>query len=90
MLIEFSEGVSTLHSLNLIFGTNVRRLRQLKGLSQERLAEGCGLHRTYISAVERGHRSIALKNIALIASVLEVEPYQLLVPEKSNIISDKG
>ena len=35
-----------------IFGTNVKRYRQALGISQEAFAEKCGLHRTYISAIE--------------------------------------
>ena len=38
-------------------GLNVKRLRREKGWSQEDLADECGLHRTYISGVERGIRN---------------------------------
>ena len=59
------------------FGKNVRKYRLKKGLSQERLAELAGLHRTYISAVERGKRSISLKNIDRIANVLGIKVSKL-------------
>lgn len=62
-----------------VFGTNVRRYRQALGLSQEALAERCGLHRTYISAVECFHRSISLENIQRIADALEIDAYKLFV-----------
>lgn len=39
------------------FGTLVRRTRKAKGLSQERLAELCGMHRNYVGAVERAERT---------------------------------
>ncbi|GAA0124416.1 helix-turn-helix transcriptional regulator [Clostridium sp. CTA-19] len=59
------------------FGLNVKKHRQNKGYSQEKLAEITGLHRTYISSVERGTRSISLNNIEKIAQSLEVEIYKL-------------
>lgn len=67
-----------------VFGDNVRKFRQERQLSQEAFAEKCGLHRTYISAVERHRRSISLNNIQKIADALEVETYRLFVdPEKN-------
>jgi transcriptional regulator with XRE-family HTH domain len=43
--------------LVLRFGELVRRLRLEKGLSQERLAELCGMHRNYVCALERAERT---------------------------------
>lgn len=43
-----------------IFATNVKKYRIEKGLSQEALAELAGLHRTYVSAVERERRNISI------------------------------
>ncbi len=63
------------------FGSNVRKYRESKGLSQEKLAELCELHRTYISSVERGNRSISLGNIEKIARALEVEIHKLFIFE---------
>ncbi len=62
-----------------VFGTNLRKYRQEKGLSQERFAEKCGLHRTYISDIERFQRSISLDNIQKIADALEIETYKLFM-----------
>lgn len=61
------------------FGINVKKYREHKGISQEKLAEETGLHRTYISAVERGVRSISLNNIQKIAFALEIDIYKLFV-----------
>jgi len=61
------------------FGFNVRKYRLEKGLSQEKLGEISGLHRTYISAVERAKRSISLNNIQKIADSLEIEVYKLFM-----------
>lgn len=59
------------------FGKKVRFYRERKGISQEELAFETGLHRTYISDVERGKRSISLKNIEKIAESLGIEIYEL-------------
>lgn len=64
-----------------VFGTNVRKYRNQLGLSQEAFAEKCGLHRTYISAIERFRRSIALENVQRIADALELETYKLFLEE---------
>lgn len=64
-----------------VFAHNVRKYRTLVGLSQEAFAEKAGLHRTYISAVEREKRSIALENIQRIADALEIETYLLFIDD---------
>ena len=61
-----------------VFADNVRYYRTQVGLSQEAFAEKCGLHRTYISAVECYRRSISLENIQRIADALGIETYKLL------------
>ena len=60
------------------FGDKIRELRKQKGLSQEKLAFKSGLHRTYISDIERGSRNVSLKNIGKIAKALGVSPKLLL------------
>ena len=67
-------------SLIHIFAKNVRKYRAEKGLSQEALADLAGLHRTYISAIERERRNISIDNIENIASALDVDAYQLFIP----------
>ncbi len=59
-------------------GINVRRLRKERGYSQEELAFECGLHRTYISGVERGIRNPTVVILERIASALKVPPARLL------------
>lgn len=68
-----------------VFGTNVRYYRLQAGLSQEVFAEKCGMHRTYISAIECFRRSISLENIQRIADALGIEPYKLLLVPKEEI-----
>ena len=60
------------------FGDKLRELRKQKGLSQEDLAFKSGLHRTYISDIERGSRNLSLKNIEKIANALGMSPKSLL------------
>lgn len=69
-------------SLLHIFAVNLRRYRTERGLSQEKFADIAGLHRTYISAVEREKRSIALDNIEKIARALEIDAYMLFIEKK--------
>lgn len=64
--------------IRIIFGNRLKILRRSKDISQEELAFRSGLHRTYISSVERGERNISLANIAKLAKALEIEPYKLL------------
>lgn len=64
-----------------VFGNNVRKYRTKLGLSQEKFAEKCGLHRTYISDIECFRRSISLDNIQKIADALGVETFKLFLTE---------
>lgn len=54
------------------FARVVRARREELGMSQEELAHRAGLHRTYISDLERGARNIALTNIVRLANALEL------------------
>ncbi len=65
-----------------VFGANLRKYRKELGVSQEKFAEMCGLHRTYISDIERFQRSISLENIQKIADALGIETYLLFVEDK--------
>jgi transcriptional regulator with XRE-family HTH domain len=55
------------------FGKKLREARLTAGVSQERLAELAGLHRTYVSSVERGRRNISIENIERLAEALGIE-----------------
>ena len=54
------------------FGHRLRAVRTRKKVSQERLADLAGLHRTYVSSVERGEKNISLLNIEKLARALGV------------------
>ncbi len=64
--------------LKLVLAENVKYYRKEEGLSQEDLAFETGLHRTYISSIERGKRNVSIENVAKIADALHKMPYQLL------------
>jgi len=61
-----------------VLARNVRRLRTSTGFSQEELAARAGLHRTYISSVERGQRNVSVENIFALARALGCDPQQLV------------
>lgn len=63
-----------------IFAKNLKRIRSESGLSQEELAHRAGLHRTYISSIERGERNVSLENIFALAEALKVSPADLVDP----------
>ena len=54
------------------FGDAVRGRREELGLTQEDLAHNAGLHRTYLSDIERGTRNVSLVNIELLARALDL------------------
>jgi len=61
-----------------VIALNVRRLRRARGLSQEAFADECGLHRTYVGAIERAERNVSVDNIERMATALRVEGWELL------------
>lgn len=65
--------------INIIFANNLKKQRYKLGVSQERLAELCGLHRTFIGLIERSNRNITLKNAKKIADALQVDIKDLLL-----------
>lgn len=64
-----------------VLARNLRRIRMEVGISQEELASRAGLHRTYVSSVERGHRNISVENIFALARALGCQPASLLNTE---------
>lgn len=68
----------TKKALRQILADNLRKLRGAANISQEDFAELCGLHRTYISDVERCNRNISIDNIERIASAFHISAAELL------------
>lgn len=59
-------------------GLNLKKLREDQGFSQESFADHCGLHRTYISGIERGVRNPTVLILDKIAKALKVSAGTLL------------
>jgi transcriptional regulator with XRE-family HTH domain len=59
-------------------GQNVRRRREARELTQEKLAERADLDPTYISGIERGLRNPGIKNVARLAKALGFTTAELL------------
>lgn len=67
-----------LDGLGTQFGEVIRQRRVARALSQESLAHLCGLHRTYISDLERGRKSASLNAIVALARALKIMPSTLI------------
>ena len=59
-------------------GLNVRRLREAKGWSQEDYADRAGIHRTYVSDIERGRRNPTITVVEKLAGPFDIAPGELL------------
>ena len=59
-------------------GSNVRRLRESAGWSQEEYADRAGIHRTYVSDIERGQRNPSIALVERLAAPFGVRPGSLL------------
>jgi transcriptional regulator with XRE-family HTH domain len=60
------------------FGLIIQNERKRNGLSQEKLAELAGLHRTYISDIERGVRNPTITTIFTLCKALNITMSELL------------
>ncbi len=66
--------------LRHIFAANLRMARAARGLSQEALAHDAGIARRYLSRIETANTWAGLEIVSKLAAVLEIEPYELLIP----------
>lgn len=65
-------------NVKIIVGQRIRKLREKKGWSQEKLAEHADLDRTYIGRIERGEKNIGLENLVRIVKTLGTTAATLL------------
>lgn len=62
--------------LREIVATNLRRLRQVKNLSQEELADRAGINRNYVGMLEREQHAATIDMLEKLAIVLEADPVE--------------
>lgn len=72
------------------FGAQVRGYRKMRQISQEELADLCGLDRTYISGIECGTRNPTLLVIERISLALGIRSHELLFPLPINDKEDQA
>jgi transcriptional regulator with XRE-family HTH domain len=71
--------------LQTSLGRVIRDLRSKRGYSQESFAHAVGLHRTYMSDIERGERNVSLRNLVRIAATLEVPLSRLIAVAENRL-----
>jgi CheY-like chemotaxis protein len=69
--------------LKLRFGTSIKLWRGRLGISQEELAGRAGLHRTYVSDIERGARNVSLESVEKLARALKVSAATLFTASET-------
>jgi transcriptional regulator with XRE-family HTH domain len=67
--------------VRVVFGANVRHLREKAGLSQDAFADLVGVHRTYMSGIERGKRAPSIIVVQRLATALRVNPGELFADQ---------
>ena len=64
-------------SLRAVVAKNLRKLRQIKGLSQEDLAHRADITANYVSSLEREEYAVSVDVIERLAAALDIEPMEL-------------
>ena len=62
--------------LREIVATNLRRLRQVRNLSQEELADRAGINRNYVGMLEREQHAATIDMLEKLAAVLDADPVE--------------
>lgn len=71
-------------------GKRIKQLREAKGLTQEKIEDISGINPSYLSALERGQKNATLEVLERVASVLEVDLYQLFFFESDTDLPSKS
>lgn len=80
---------SSLADAQVRLATNLRRMREAKGIAQERLAWEAGVDRSYAGKIERGIANPSLNVLCRIADILEVDVSTLLHPTRAKVSERK-
>lgn len=73
----------TTGDLQHVLGRRLREIRMERDLSQEKLAEKLGFHRTYVGSIERGERNLSMQSLEELAELLGVRALDLLTDQPS-------
>jgi transcriptional regulator with XRE-family HTH domain len=71
-------------NLKAIFVRNLKKFRNIEGISQMKLAELCDTSLSYIGQIETGKRFPSIKLIEKMAAVFQVEPYRFFMDDSGN------
>lgn len=80
----------TYDELCLNIGLKIKFFRQQRRLTQAELAENLDMDVRYLSDIERGKKNMTLKTLHKIATVLEINPIELFVYTKSDLVQFKS
>ncbi len=69
--------------LNQALGNTIRKLREIKGISQNKLGVLSGMHRSYIGDLEQGTRNISVWNLVRIGAALDTTGSKILETAES-------
>ena len=78
----------TIEEIIKTYAGNIRRARQNKKVTQAVMADKIGITEKYWSDIETGRKPCSLDTLVAIANALEIEPYELLLPENKAINYD--
>lgn len=79
----------SIDDLGAIVGQNVRIYRAASRMSQEALAEQCGIKRSYVGSIERAEIDVRLTTLAKLAQGLGIEPFRLLIDARDQLKSKR-
>ena len=69
--------------LRKLFSQNIKRYRQMKGWSQEKLAEKMSISTNYLSEIETGRGWVSPLSLIKMANALEIEVFELFMPQET-------